>query len=450
MKRFFSKAILFGGVGALLFACAVQKPMPVFQPEDLNPKLQSGTYAQKVDNFLIVFDASGSMAGSYKGMTKLGWAKETVGRMNQTLPDLKVIGGLRRFGEGAFVQRESTALIYGLKDYEKAGLERALDTMTNGNGDSPLDRALEAASGDLGTTRGNIAVIVVSDGNEMDHAAALRAAKAMKAKYRGRLCIYTVVIGDDPEGKRLMEQIAETGECGFSVSAEGIASSADMAGFVEKVFLAKTVAKPAVSAVRPGDSDGDGVTDDLDQCPGTPKGAVVDTKGCPLDTDGDGVYDGLDQCPGTPKGAKVDAKGCPVDTDGDGVYDYRDQCPGTPKGARVDERGCWVLSGVYFDTAKWDIKPASYAVLDEVISVLKKNPEVKVEIQGHTDNRGSSAYNQKLSERRAKSVMEYLVKNGIAAGRLSYEGYGPSRPVASNATPEGQAKNRRVELKPVL
>ena len=162
------------------------------------------------------------------------------------------------------------------------------------------------------------------------------------------------------------------------------------------------------------------------------------------------MTDDLDQCPGTPKGAKVDAKGCPVDTDGDGVYDYRDQCPGTPKGARVDERGCWVLSGVYFDTAKWDIKPASYAVLDEVISVLKKNPEVKVEIQGHTDNRGSSAYNQKLSERRAKSVMEYLVKNGIAAGRLSYEGYGPSRPVASNATPEGQAKNRRVELKPVL
>ena len=197
------------------------------------------------------------------------------------------------------------------------------------------------------------------------------------------------------------------------------------------------------------DSDGDGVVDRLDQCPGTPRGVKVDYKGCPLDTDGDGVYDYLDKCPGTPKGVNVDSNGCPLDTDGDGVYDYLDKCPGTPKGARVDNRGCWVLKGVYFDTAKWSIKTESYPVLDEVIDVLKRNPDVKVEVQGHTDNVGKAQYNQSLSEKRAKSVMEYLLKKGVRSSQLSYKGYGLERPIATNETPEGRSKNRRVELQPI-
>jgi outer membrane protein OmpA-like peptidoglycan-associated protein len=91
---------------------------------------------------------------------------------------------------------------------------------------------------------------------------------------------------------------------------------------------------------RTTDSDGDGVLDGADKCPGTPHGAVVDKKGCPVDTDGDGVYDGLDQCSNTPHGAKVDPVGCPVDTDGDGVADGLDKCPDTPVGAKVNAAGC--------------------------------------------------------------------------------------------------------------
>ncbi len=92
---------------------------------------------------------------------------------------------------------------------------------------------------------------------------------------------------------------------------------------------------------KPGkDSDGDGVADGLDKCPNTPKGAKVDSKGCPIDSDGDGVADGLDKCPGTPKGVKVGADGCPVDSDKDGVFDGTDQCPDTPAGAKVDAKGC--------------------------------------------------------------------------------------------------------------
>ena len=170
----------------------------------------------------------------------------------------------------------------------------------------------------------------------------------------------------------------------------------------------------------------------------------------PLDSDGDGVYDDRDKCPGTPKGVEVDSRGCPLDTDRDGVYDYLDKCPGTPKGAKVDERGCWVLKGVYFETAKWSIKPESYPVLDEVVDVLKRNPGVKVEIQGHTDNVGKAKYNQVLSEKRAKSVMEYLMNKGVNSTQLSYKGYGLQRPIATNETPEGRSKNRRVELKPLF
>ena len=208
----------------------------------------------------------------------------------------------------------------------------------------------------------------------------------------------------------------------------------------------KVVAPPPVV---PKDSDGDGVYDDADQCPGTPRGVKVDSKGCPLDSDGDGVYDYQDQCPGTPREAKVDSKGCPLDSDGDGVYDYQDQCANTPKGASVDQRGCWVLKGVTFDTAKANIRKDVAAILDAVVPILEQNPSTKLEIQGYTDNKGSVESNQKLSERRAKSVMDYLVKKGIDKGRLTAKGFGISNPVATNDTPEGRTENRRVELSPV-
>ncbi len=199
----------------------------------------------------------------------------------------------------------------------------------------------------------------------------------------------------------------------------------------------------------PMDTDGDGVYDSQDQCPDTPKGTEVNSDGCPLDSDGDGVYDYMDQCPHTPAGISVDKTGCPMDTDGDGVYDSQDKCPDTPKGAKVDERGCWTLGGVLFDTDKWNIKPRFRSVLDDVVNVLRHNPGIKLEIQGYTDNRGSISHNMKLSLERAEAVRQYLISRGISPERLSAKGFGCSRPVASNDTPDGRAKNRRVELKPV-
>jgi OOP family OmpA-OmpF porin len=213
----------------------------------------------------------------------------------------------------------------------------------------------------------------------------------------------------------------------------------------------------------PTDSDGDGVWDGIDKCPGTPAGARVDARGCPSDEDGDGVADGVDKCPGTPKGAKVDAKGCPSDSDGDGVYDGIDKCPDTPKGTRVDKSGCPITkveqamldTGIFstteivFDTGKAVIKPQSKKVLGEIGAFLVTHREINVLVAGHTDSQGEEAMNQKLSERRAAAVADYLIKNypEIKKDRLTQKGYGENEPVASNDTAEGRAKNRRVEFK---
>jgi len=139
----------------------------------------------------------------------------------------------------------------------------------------------------------------------------------------------------------------------------------------------------------------------------------------------------------------------PVDTDNDGVADESDVCPGTPAGARIDERGCWVLSQDYmFDFDKATIKSKYYPILDDVVKVIMDNPALRVLLEGHTDSIGSEAYNQGLSERRAKAVQQYLIKAGVDSARLSTVGYGESRPIAPNNTKEGRAKNRRVELTP--
>jgi len=213
----------------------------------------------------------------------------------------------------------------------------------------------------------------------------------------------------------------------------------------------------------PKDSDGDGVWDGIDRCPSTPKGAMVDITGCPKDSDGDGVWDGIDRCPDTPKGATADAAGCPKDSDGDGVWDGIDRCPDTPRGAKVNATGCTevaqapalfepgkktlVLEGVNFESDSAVLLPSSLVVLDRVAASLKAWPDVQVEVAGHTDSTNTTVHNQKLSGRRADSVRNYLIGQGVAASRLVAKGYGEGIPVADNKTKEGRKLNRRVELR---
>ena len=343
------------------------------------PDAHAGGCVAKVDNFLVILDASGSMGEVYKDASKLTLAKETVNNMNQAIPDLKLMGALRTFGMGVRAYQAKTALVYGVTEYTKEGLADGVAKAKRAGGDSPLFMAIDGASKDLQSTKGDIAVIIVSDGKEMDDAP-VEAANKMKCQYGNRVCIYTVQVGDCPKGKKLLERVANEGKCGFSVNADDLASVQGMANFVEAVFCLK------------GERD----------------------------------------------------------SDGDGVLDSADKCPNTPAGAKVNSCGCWVIKGINFDTNKADIKPEAHAGLDEVVEVLRKNPTLKVEVQGHTDNRGAEDYNVALSEKRANAVMNYFVEKGIAKDRLSAKGYGMSQPVTTNNTAAGRAENRRVQLKPMF
>jgi OOP family OmpA-OmpF porin len=255
----------------------------------------------------------------------------------------------------------------------------------------------------------------------------------------------------------------------------------------------------------PGDRDGDGILDNVDKCPDEPENynGYQDEDGCPddPDTDGDGIPDSRDQCilapedkdgyqdsdgcpdpdndldtvpdekdkdpttgkscandPEDPDGFE-DADGCPdLDNDKDGVPDLEDMCPNEPGPA--SNKGCplkpslvvvtdteiKILQQIHFQFDKDKIRPESFRILDAVVDVLKSYPKIRIEIQGHTDNKGGAAYNKNLSDRRAAAVRKYLETHGVDASRLVSHGYGMEKPLVDNDTDQNRALNRRVQF----
>ena len=205
------------------------------------------------------------------------------------------------------------------------------------------------------------------------------------------------------------------------------------------------------------DRDGDGIPDKADLCPDE-KGPAS-TFGCP-DRDGDGIADRDDACPDA-KGP-IQYGGCP-DTDNDGIPDNEDKCPTVPgnainhgcpeppldtaKKAEIQKKLSYAAKNIFFETGMATVKPESMKDLDSAVAILKKYDSLKVSIDGHSDNEGDDKSNIELSGQRADAVKNYLIVHGINATRLTSQGFGPSRPIADNNTPEGRAKNRRVEIK---
>ena len=198
------------------------------------------------------------------------------------------------------------------------------------------------------------------------------------------------------------------------------------------------------------DSDGDGVADENDKCPDTTKGVSVDAFGCEIenDSDNDGVSDADDACPNTPSGIKVDHRGCEVDSDGDGVADSKDRCPDTSKEFMVDGYGCpqTATLKVHFGSGEYKVNDELVREVEEFALFLKENRGYQVILFGYTDNLGSKEANKLLSQNRANSVKEALLRYGISETRLTTIGKGVENPIADNATPEGRAQNRRIEV----
>ena len=200
------------------------------------------------------------------------------------------------------------------------------------------------------------------------------------------------------------------------------------------------------------DTDGDGIPDKDDACPQV-KGPK-EFNGCP-DTDGDGIPDKDDKCPDV--AGPAENGGCPwPDTDGDGVLDKDDLCPevagpasnkGCPEPDEKEQKQLnQYAKTILFDTGKATIKFESAEILNQIINVLKKYPNSRFRIEGHTDSTGKKAKNIELSQNRADAVKIYLIQGGIASNRLESKGFGPEKPIASNKNKKGRALNRRVEI----
>jgi OOP family OmpA-OmpF porin len=355
--------------------------------EDMDFKIASGDYIQRVNNFIIILDASRSGNDLVFGQKKIDIAKDITRRMNRAIPDsLRLISAIRTYGKGEKLSSPiKTELVYGPEPYSKSSFEAALETIQTAKGLTFMGPALTAAGQDTEEFGGKTALILISDG-KVHTTDPIPTAETIKEKYGNNLFIHTIFIPSDTKDinqiakdTSLLQRIAQIGEGDF-VAAEDIASDEGMNAFVEKIFLASA-----------SDSD----------------------------------------------------------DDQDGVYNIRDDCPGTPKGASVNKRGCWIVENLLFEFNKWHIDSQYYPDLDEIVRILKENKNLKIEIQGYTDNVGTEEYNQKLSEKRASAVMEYFSKKGIQKARLSIKGYGSTKPIAPNDTLEGRAKNRRVELHPV-
>ncbi len=200
------------------------------------------------------------------------------------------------------------------------------------------------------------------------------------------------------------------------------------------------------------DADGDRIFDNFDECPNTPSGVPVDRVGCSLDSDRDGVTTDRDRCPSTPPGAVVDIYGCSGDDDEDGVLNQLDKCPNSTAGSTVDVNGCEFtdvieLPGVNFGAGSDLLLPGTEQLLKFAAATLNKHPTMQIEVAGHTDSDGAADTNYGLSERRAKTVRDYLIRYGVDANRLTVQGYGETQPIAENETIRGRATNRRVELR---
>ena len=380
-------------IAALLLSGCASQPTSTFETfhaQDLNGLLSSGQFVQKADNFFVINDSSSSMTEEYLGVgypaqpnaTKFSIEKEILNRINQTIPDLKLTSSIRSFGFGKCLDWGFTKLNQAPTSYSKSTFGTGIDALTCASGGSPIQKGIEETSKDLSATAGNIAVLILSDGHDLD-SDGVKELQSLKQVYGDRLCVYSVWVGNEEErsGITLLNQLSNIAGCGYGVTADRLASPGDTAMFVTSIFLK----------------------------PGTP---VADCS--------------------------------TLDGDKDGVNDCDDLCPTTLPGVPVSIKGCWIVD-VKFDFDKYDIKPQYFANLDNAARKMKEHPEKQIEVQGHTDNVGSFKYNQGLSERRANAVKKYLIE-GSGRTDITSRGFSFSRPIDTNETEAGRANNRRVQL----
>ncbi len=284
--------------------------------------------------------------------------------------------------------------VHPLAAFDRAGLADHAGDITYLSEGTPLHQVIAEAGASLKGKSDHAAITVISDGHPTDvvgrlvaQELTLDAAKAVAKGYQGKVCFHTIQVGSDGDGAEFLKKLSNTTDCGSHRAASSLQTAAAIQGFQRDVYFASA---PVARAAVDGDDDEDG------------------------------------------------------------VLNSKDRCPNTPKLVRVDDRGCWASRDVYFETNSAEIDENSKELLRTLgVAVLKANPDLRVRVDGHTDARGSDAYNQQLSEKRAAAVRKFFIDEGIDGGRLESRGFGESSPAAPNDTPENMRLNRRVEFTPL-
>lgn len=389
MKRISLSLVFLSAVFLLLAGCAT------FKPVDLNSRVSSGQLVQKTDNFVVVFDKSASMADLHRkrkfvdNPTRLIYAKDTTKNMIATMPDISLNSGLRTFWA------EKTTLIYGMKPLSKEDYTKTVNSIELVNSRTDLGKAITAAGADLRGAPGNSALIIVSDFDmspvtgdiknrpDIRDPVVINAITRVNAEYGDKLCVYAIQLGYTSEGKYLSEQIVQNVAGGYTVNADKLANPAAMAAFVEKVisgncdryqkYVAQPMEKVVIVAAEPAAEE---------------KLVSVVTE----------------QKIVAPAAAKVV------------VLAFED---------------------IHFDFDKSTLKPEAQTILKRNAQILRDHPNAIIRIAGYTSAAGAEDYNQSLSERRAASVEEYLINEGIiSSDRLNTIGYGETDPAMYEAAPK--------------
>jgi len=327
--------------------------------------------------------------------------------MIATIPEIKLNAGLRTFWS------EETALIYGMKTLVKEDYTKAINAIENVNGRTPMGKAITAAGNDLKSAGGNSAIIIVSDFSEIPGIDDIRPANVIEAitkvnaEYGDKLCVYAIQVGYTADGKELSEQIVQNVEGGDTVNADKLITPEGMAAFVEKVISGncsryqQLVAKP---------------TEKIVIIVAEPKveekvvAAVAELK----------AEEKVVAAVAEPKA--------------------EEKVVAAAQEMKAEEKVIILIlafEDIHFDFDKSTLKPGAQTILKRNIQILKDNPKAKVRIAGYTSASGTDAYNQKLSERRANAVQEYLINEGvITRDRLSTIGYGETNPAMYEAAPK--------------
>ncbi|MCF8086259.1 MAG: OmpA family protein [Desulfohalobiaceae bacterium] len=363
-----------------------------------------------MDNFLMLFDASGSMKFSYKDtdQEKAKLAQKAMLTMNRAIPDLGYQSGL-------FAIVPDFEEVQGITQYDSQAFGEAIEGLSLPDRifglSTPLAEGMQRIESHLSDMSGSTAVILVTDGEENRGGSPVQVAQDLYANYD--ICFHVLSYAESDSQKETLDRIVSLKDCSEKITGQEAQSETALKWFVHEVFY--------------------------------------DTETVEKDDDGDGVINSKDNCPGTPSGVQVNAAGCAVDSDNDGVPDYKDRCPNTAETLQVNSKGCPVKGrmelNVLFATNKAEIRPGHSEDLDRVARILRENPEASILIEGHTDNIGPEEYNMRLSKQRAESVKDYLTQNyDVDPQRLDTKGYGESRPVADNDTAAGRRENRRVVI----